>query len=358
MKVRIFLHTFLFVFVTVSHAVLAGATSFPFRPEAVKPVVYTAPQLPASSETCHPVSGIELEFTGEGTGLITWNAIQDDLQYTVNVVAEDGDILLETVVNGNQIEVSGLIPGVEYTITICYTCPANGEQICADRKCRYVIIEDVIVMLDSKSCNCGSAPLISGTCSSTGASLYNLINSKVYHIELLDGSRMNFMVYGGKVNPVGSCVSNFAGLNQEYHLGPGFTTKYYKLGPNSKIFFHGSQFCVSGSAVGSISYCNIYWPIEPNKFKSAPTASGSVYPNPFTDVINVEITSGKSENSKAVIQLFDARGQRILEETRSDLPSNSSIIQINAGNTVPGIYWLAIKQDGEADLIIKLVKLE
>ena len=77
-----------------------------------------------------------------------------------------------------------------------------------------------------------------------------------------------------------------------------------------------------------------------------------VYPNPFSDLLKVELNS--KENSKVIIKLLDFSG-KIIVQKEVETTTGNNLINLETTNISSGMYFLNITSD---DFIktIKLVK--
>ena len=103
--------------------------------------------------------------------------------------------------------------------------------------------------------------------------------------------------------------------------------------------------CVSSNALntflGKDSYlgnCTSGRVVKPAEAQEV-IAKSTVYPNPTTDKINVQLTN--TEGSKAEILLINANGMTVIRKT-VQLTSANQQLQMNIGKYAPGVYLLKI----------------
>lgn len=79
----------------------------------------------------------------------------------------------------------------------------------------------------------------------------------------------------------------------------------------------------------------------------------SVYPNPFSDEIRIQIQA-QAQLNEIRIELFDVYGRRLLLTTRENVSSFSEVF--NVQNYSSGLYLLKVSENGEPVLSRKLLK--
>jgi hypothetical protein len=301
---------------------------------------------------CQPVTNIKVEMLQGGKALVSWDAIPGVPKYFVKLTDENQNVLLDTITPVNNIMVNGLAKGRKYKFSVCYLCSKTNNYVCAYKTFRYIIIEDQVVMLDgsSSSCNCDMAPGTEGACSSSQSSYYTLETQRIYNIHLTDGVDISF-VCTGTVNPVGNCPMNFSGMNTAVHGDFGLDLPFYQIG-NSRIYFHGSTFCVMGEDVAAITYCDV--PAKEKADQNDPVAGELVYPNPFSDIVVVDIAARGPESAETTIRLLNATGVPVLEKTTRD----TGPVAIPTESVAPGLYWLSISGEGRERTVERLLKVQ
>jgi len=70
---------------------------------------------------------------------------------------------------------------------------------------------------------------------------------------------------------------------------------------------------------------------------------GKVYPNPVSDIVNIEFSSKQSNVS---LQLFDVIGNIVLEK-QFDSISQNQIEKLNSSSLTPGIYYMLVSSNGK-----------
>lgn len=113
--------------------------------------------------------------------------------------------------------------------------------------------------------------------------------------------------------------------------------------------------CNGGRLVTSFSV-RLYIEVEdggdPVSVEEIVVSSANAYPNPFTDIINVEIESAVSENVE--ISVVNLNGQ-VVYMTNKYLSAGQNSFEINADNYVPGVYFIRIN-GSEINETLKMVK--
>ncbi len=306
---------------------------------------------------CPPVTNIQVEFLPNGKALIFWDPIQEIPKYKVKVVDENGTTIINTLTYSASLFINGLIPGMKYEITVCYLCPDSGSDVCGTTQIEYVIIEDLIVMMNGNPCDCKSNAAIDGICPSSLSSFYPLTLPRVYNVSLTDGAELSFIAEEGVVNIVGNCRMDFNELNTEIHGINNLPLPYYDLG-SSRIHFHGTEFCVSGESVAAITYCEL---TADGKIKGRDhqvSLIDEIYPNPFNDLLQVDLITLEGKSVVATIQVFDAAGHLVLVQEVTDLYSSTSTVSINTAQLRPGFYWLTVIQPDKIPVTTRVVKID
>jgi hypothetical protein len=82
-----------------------------------------------------------------------------------------------------------------------------------------------------------------------------------------------------------------------------------------------------------------------------------LYPNPFTDRINVEFFNSASTNNINV-GIYDLKGRLIYRHHAGNLPAGNTMLRVNlGGQELPwGIYMVALDINGQRAQMMKLVK--
>ena len=112
--------------------------------------------------------------------------------------------------------------------------------------------------------------------------------------------------------------------------------------------------CNGGRLVTSFSV-RLYIEVEggdPVSVEEIVVSSANAYPNPFTDIINVEIESAVSEDAE--ISVVNLNGQ-VVYMTNKHLSAGQNSFEINADNYVPGVYFIRIN-GSEINETLKMVK--
>lgn len=325
-----------------------------FKPVSTRPATDSpvAPPDTSAQKDCLPVANIKVEMLQGGKALVSWDAVPGVPKYFVKLTDENQNVLLDTMTPVNNIMVNGLVKGKKYKFSVCYLCSKTGNYVCSYKTFRYIIIEDQVVMLNgsSSSCNCDKAPGIEGTCNSSQSSYYSLESSRVYNIHLTDGADISF-ICTGTVNPVGNCPMDFSGMNADVHGDFGLDLPFYQIG-NSRIYFHGSTFCVMGEDVAAITYCDI--PTQEKKDQNDTVEAEKVYPNPFSDIVVVDLAARGLEGAETTIRLLNATGIPVLEKTTRD----TGPVAIQTESVAPGLYWLSISGEGRERTVERLLKVQ
>jgi hypothetical protein len=127
----------------------------------------------------------------------------------------------------------------------------------------------------------------------------------------------------GNVDSKGSLGGNYSYTDQNASiLG---STLYYRI---KQLDFNGAS---TYSVVVAVT------------FNKGGVVIGSVYPNPVQDVLNVTVSTSKSEI--ATVSILDVTGKLVQKETKS-LGKGSSILQIPTGQLPQGIYFLNVISNG------------
>ncbi len=112
--------------------------------------------------------------------------------------------------------------------------------------------------------------------------------------------------------------------------------------------------CNGGRLVTSFSV-RLYIEVEggdPVSVEEIVVSSANAYPNPFTDIISVEIESAVSEDAE--ISVVNLNGQ-VVYMMNKHLSAGQNSFEINADNYVPGVYFIRIN-GSEINETLKMVK--
>ncbi len=309
-------------------------------------------------ETCPPVTNIQAEFLPPDEAFATWDAIPNVSTYGVRVTDANQTIILNTVVYQNSLTFNGLVPGMSYTIEVCYACPSSNIPVCASRAFDYVIIDDLVVMRQGNPCHCQNNAGTYGTCPSSGSFYYSLNESRVYNVTLDDASKLSFLVEYGTVKIIGNCESDFTGLDTESHGEYDLPLPYYDLG-EAKIHFHGTKFCISGIDVNTITSCDIAPFGKLSRLETGETASSSVlFPNPFSDVVYVQTDEHHDYTGTTSVLLYDAVGRLVLSQEVSNTMLNSGLFEINTSTLWAGFYWVSLLNNGVVLTTKRMIKVD
>ncbi|SFB85128.1 Por secretion system C-terminal sorting domain-containing protein [Flexibacter flexilis DSM 6793] len=96
-------------------------------------------------------------------------------------------------------------------------------------------------------------------------------------------------------------------------------------------------------------YDYYYSPIEITSTKTASTSQASLYPNPATNVLNVQLSGNATEGQ---ISLYDAQGRRVLNQSVS---AQQSTLDLQA--LPQGMYFYRLQTDGQKLQTGKVTKL-
>ena len=109
----------------------------------------------------------------------------------------------------------------------------------------------------------------------------------------------------------------------------------------------GSLMDISGFDLG-------YFASEQMKELMEEAFSLNVYPNPATDLLNVEITP--SDTGKMLLEVFDLSGKAVINKTAANEP----LMQLDIKNLAEGTYYLKITQLNNDQLfrIEKIIKIK
>ncbi|MCB9305822.1 MAG: T9SS type A sorting domain-containing protein [Lewinellaceae bacterium] len=305
---------------------------------------------PANENSCPPITNIKVEMLQGGKAVISWDAVPGVANYFVKLTDENLNILLDTVIPTNQVLVSGLTVGTTYKFSVCYKCKKTGKYICGYRTFKYVIIDDQVVMLngDNDMCSCHPPATTEGICNSSQSLYFTLESSRVYNIQLVDGTHLSFLC-NDMVNPLGNCPADFGGMGYDVHGDFSSILPFYEIN-SSRIYFHGSTFCIQGELVESVTFCGI--PQDKSDSNAAHSATG-VYPNPFTEMLVVDI-GVKGNNQKTTIRLLDAAGRQVLEKN----VQNANQAVLHTSDIQPGFFWLVVGAEGEPVEVQRVLKIE
>jgi len=299
---------------------------------------------------CPPVANIKVEIMQNGKAIFSWDSIAGVPKYFVKLTDEYQNIIIDTIVSASHLMAGGLIRGRQYTLSVCYWCEENERLICGYKNFRYIIIEDQVVMYEGGNpCQCSTPVGTEGICNSSLSPHYTLESSRIYNILLMDNSGIS-IICTESINPIGNCQMDFGGVDYAAHGSFNAVLPFYTIG-NSKVFFHGTTFCVQGEAVENISYCDIS---SKKDRQAVHVPAEKIYPNPFSDMLVVETEETKTSGGETMICLYNVMGQMVLEKTTS-APGRYTI---ETGQIAPGVYTLCINGKDRPLSTRRLLKLE
>jgi fibronectin type 3 domain-containing protein len=93
--------------------------------------------------------------------------------------------------------------------------------------------------------------------------------------------------------------------------------------------------------------------------KIAPVADDykvKIYPNPFTDVMNIEFNN-PSASSKLMAEVYDVSGRLVYKQTYSGIPAGRNTLRLNSiglGNN--GVYIVALRMNGKIFKSVKVMR--
>jgi hypothetical protein len=101
---------------------------------------------------------------------------------------------------------------------------------------------------------------------------------------------------------------------------------------------------ITGSTALVFAYSDNFFTIAPGSSISllAPGGTGSVYPNPFSDRLNVRL-NGDSDQGYS-IELMNLRGEIVLRELTGTMPG-SGTVELSTSGIAAGNYILVVRQD-------------
>jgi uncharacterized surface protein with fasciclin (FAS1) repeats len=94
--------------------------------------------------------------------------------------------------------------------------------------------------------------------------------------------------------------------------------------------------------------------VQDNVLTFDEVSSASVYPNPFTNTLQLEVTTGHQDNS-VLIEINNYLGQQISNERLNVSNSTSIIHQMNTGELKQGVYFITITSDSSKETL-KVIK--
>ncbi len=127
----------------------------------------------------------------------------------------------------------------------------------------------------------------------------------------------------------------------------------FSIGAITAKSFSIENYKITSDFIQPQIYCN-----KKNKYSDTILNQNKIkiYPNPFTDKININIKS-KKNFSDLIIELTDLQGRKILSLNK-ELPDKTiyTNISINTETLKNNLYFLRIYIDGKTQLITKIIK--
>jgi hypothetical protein len=95
----------------------------------------------------------------------------------------------------------------------------------------------------------------------------------------------------------------------------------------------------------------------PDLFTIDSLRAGNIYPNPFTDGINIELNNS-SRNNRVIAEIFDVAGRSVYRTGFSNVGEGNNILRVNPASVdlKAGVYIIMVKINGQIVQSSKLVK--
>ena len=90
---------------------------------------------------------------------------------------------------------------------------------------------------------------------------------------------------------------------------------------------------------------------------SASVTFGHAYPSPFSDLLNIDVTT-VGEGNKAVVDIYDIYGKKVYSQNFGNLPAGKGRLTIRFNKQLsPGYYMVRLSVNGKASTMFKLMKV-
>ena len=309
-------------------------------------------------ETCPPITNLKLAFLPPDRAFASWDAVPGVSQYAIRVTDDNQTTILDTVVYQNSLIIEGLVSGDSYTIEVCYNCEASNTPVCTKMDFDYVIIDDLVVMLQGNPCKCQNMVYSGGSCPDSISAEYDLNENWVYNVTLENSSKLSFFVESGNTKIVGNCQSNITGLGAVQNGAGSPSVDYLDLEGGAQIHFYPTTFCVSGLPVISMKSCEIAPRGELSGLKmDEMTSSLVLFPNPFSDVVYVQTDELHDYTGTTSVLVYDAAGRLVLAQEVPSEPLSSGLFEINTSTFWAGFYWVSLVNNGVSLTTKRMIKV-
>ncbi|MBI5915711.1 MAG: T9SS type A sorting domain-containing protein [Bacteroidetes bacterium] len=192
-----------------------------------------------------------------------------------------------------------------------------------------------LISISNSPTICGNALIISGN--AVGAT--SVMVDWIYPALLTEGAvfEVEWAWEGGPFESLGGSdeaieVSNFMHFKLMHHAARRGTNAY-------RVKFTGID--------GSITWSNTVQVWVPGGYNL-----GLVFPNPFTEVLHVEIND-RYEAAEITCELFTAEGRLLATQS---IPAEALSATMQTNSLPQGLYFLVLKFDGRVQKVVKVVK--
>lgn len=166
---------------------------------------------------------------------------------------------------------------------------------------------------------------------------------------------------------------------------PSASSEFFVSSPDSCYIWNGETYCTSGDYTqtlqtihGCDSVVTLHLTIETGINDHKMNANMNIYPNPTSDVINVQLTMNNEQTGNVAIQVYDVFGKMLdmvnvgNSDAMNRVPTGHSmdsyggvtnvhglsaqIIQIDLSRYANGVYFIKVVSEGNVLAVKKVVK--
>ena len=144
---------------------------------------------------------------------------------------------------------------------------------------------------------------------------------------------------------------------------PSASSEFFVSSPDSCYIWNGETYCTSGDYTqtlqtihGCDSVVTLHLTIETGINDHKMNAHMNIYPNPTSDVINVQLTMNNEQTGNVAIQVFDVYGKMLDASNVVNTHGTSLQTRIDLSRYANGVYFIKVVSEGNVLAVRKVVK--